>query len=422
MPRTPSRSQPNARGVSSPSVSLAGGLVSPRPREDSPFIDYVEHTAQSSRSLGLDDPPALEEASDDDDELDDHPEASNIAVFERPGRAPSPSRSPSLGWYPSSSPPSTPRLGPQGRGEPFEPPRSAREMVQQSCSVWFFRPLLLLVAFLHIEYRLSHRASALLLSAVILICKSLGILDGSEDTPQTLKTAFKRLHLEDRFSIAPMCPRCRRIYSAESDPDRKCDRCSVSLFRDNTFPALAPAPLSVDWQTKAPPKCSAKPAMQTPMRLPSELIADLINSTPSMENELDKWRDEPPFDGKNLRRVQDGEIWRTVPGPDKLPFFANSQATRRPPELRIGVTLGFDGFGFAKSAFAESHSTGALSLCVQNLEPHLRYRPENLLLCGLTPGPSELNADELQFFMKAFVDDLLMLYERGIKAAACGFF
>ena len=43
-----------------------------------------------------------------------------------------------------------------------------------------------------------------------------------------------------------------------------------------------------------------------------------------------------------------------------------------------------------------------------------RYRPENLLLCGLTPGPHELTADELQLFMAAFVDDLLMLYDRGI--------
>ncbi len=43
-----------------------------------------------------------------------------------------------------------------------------------------------------------------------------------------------------------------------------------------------------------------------------------------------------------------------------------------------------------------------------------RYCPENLLLCGLTPGPKELNADELQFFMKVFVNDLLKLYNHGI--------
>ena len=36
------------------------------------------------------------------------------------------------------------------------------------------------------------------------------------------------------------------------------------------------------------------------------------------------------------------------------------------------------------------------------------------MLCGLTPGPHELDADALQYFMKFFVDDLLMLYDDGI--------
>lgn len=43
-----------------------------------------------------------------------------------------------------------------------------------------------------------------------------------------------------------------------------------------------------------------------------------------------------------------------------------------------------------------------------------RYRPENLLLCRLTPGLHELHADTLQHFMGVFVDDLLMLFDHGI--------
>lgn len=36
------------------------------------------------------------------------------------------------------------------------------------------------------------------------------------------------------------------------------------------------------------------------------------------------------------------------------------------------------------------------------------------MLSGVTPGPHELNADQLQQFMSAFVTDLLSLYENGI--------
>jgi hypothetical protein len=43
-----------------------------------------------------------------------------------------------------------------------------------------------------------------------------------------------------------------------------------------------------------------------------------------------------------------------------------------------------------------------------------RYRPRNLMLYGLTPGPFEWTCDELQPFEKDLVDDLIHLYEHGI--------
>jgi hypothetical protein len=73
-----------------------------------------------------------------------------------------------------------------------------------------------------------------------------------------------------------------------------------------------------------------------------------------------------------------------------------------------------------------------MSSCVANLPTHLRYvsmssrlprllnsllssyRPRNLILYGISPGPKELDSDQLQFFMKDYVDDLLRLYDEGI--------
>ena len=78
------------------------------------------------------------------------------------------------------------------------------------------------------------------------------------------------------------------------------------------------------------------------MRLPSDLIAELINSTPQMEAELDKWRKAPSFDGKTLRRIQDGEIWRTILDPDNRPFFDNDPQRSSAQELRIVVTMGYN--------------------------------------------------------------------------------
>lgn len=48
--------------------------------------------------------------------------------------------------------------------------------------------------------------------------------------------------------------------------------------------------------------------------------------------------------------------------------------------------------------------------------PHLyhRYKPENLLVVTIVPGPKELTCDELQFVLEAVVDDEIRLYEEGI--------
>ena len=55
-----------------------------------------------------------------------------------------------------------------------------------------------------------------------------------------------------------------------------------------------------------------------------------------------------------------------------------------------------------------------LHLCSspQSLQYYFRYNTQNVLICGLTPGPTELTGDELQVgVLKAFIDDLIRLYE-----------
>jgi len=42
------------------------------------------------------------------------------------------------------------------------------------------------------------------------------------------------------------------------------------------------------------------------------------------------------------------------------------------------------------------------------------YRPSNLIISSMPPGPTEPTAEELQSPLKLIVDDLLMLYKDGI--------
>ena len=126
-------------------------------------------------------------------------------------------------------------------------------------------------------------------------------------------------------------------------------------------------------------KDTIQPALHAPMKLPSQLLAELINSTPTIEAKLDGWRKRPLLPGK-LKSIQDGCLWQTLPGPDGGVFFNNTETCTEPDELRIGLTLGQDSFSFSRTVFALKHSTGVLSLNVANLDTHLR--------CGVLPCSS----------------------------------
>ncbi|KAL5476590.1 hypothetical protein ACEPAI_3270 [Sanghuangporus weigelae] len=71
---------------------------------------------------------------------------------------------------------------------------------------------------------------------------------------------------------------------------------------------------------------------------------------------------------------------------------------------------------FAPRCFEDwSYPTFRWVRSVVNLPVHLRYKPSNLLVISLSPGPKESSCEELQHLLEAVVDDLLRLYEEGIE-------
>ncbi|TFK82411.1 hypothetical protein K466DRAFT_468385, partial [Polyporus arcularius HHB13444] len=49
-----------------------------------------------------------------------------------------------------------------------------------------------------------------------------------------------------------------------------------------------------------------------------------------------------------------------------------------------------------------------------NLPIHVRYAPQNIYLAGIIPGPREPSLDELNRVLTPLVDELLMLWTRGL--------
>lgn len=94
--------------------------------------------------------------------------------------------------------------------------------------------------------------------------------------------------------------------------------------------------------------------------------------------------------------IYDGKIWLEFQTLDGLPFLAGQNT--------FGFMLNVDWFQPCKHV---QYSVGALYLAIMNLPRHLRFKRENILLCGITPGPNE--PKNINEFLAPLVDDLLTL-------------
>lgn len=251
---------------------------------------------------------------------------------------------------------------------------------------------MLLGIWLHNIFGLPWRGVRVMLGVARIIFATLGLLQRGDDAPVTLGTAYSRLGLADLFSIKALCPGCHRMHV--NDPVRcpLCSTCQIPLFK-NSQP-FDPSPIPDIF----PSECRQRqhdnntvPVLQAPYMLLSDILPAFINSTLTMEDDLDRWRQTESLPNQ-MGRIQDGQIWQTLAGPDGQPFFDNSPERPQPHELRIGITIGFDGqaascalpntrrltdtlrrFSFSRSAFSGSHSTGVLSVSIANLDTNLRY-------------------------------------------------
>ncbi|KAG2742653.1 hypothetical protein P692DRAFT_20879248 [Suillus brevipes Sb2] len=299
----------------------------------------------------------------------------------------------------------------------YDAPPDAHKLYQNSHSEWFARLVMILVAVLHAKHHVSFRACALILFTINTILLGLRVLDATNPIPVTLHTIINRFDLQDRFTIYPICAGCHRIFSTDTPINALCPDCDSRLFKpisNRLFRRLT------GQQSQRPP-----PACAVPIQLPSSLLADFL-ARGENEQACTSWKSRLTVPSE-LKDISDGEVWKTIQGPDQKPFFSDPDDNE---ELRIGVTMSLDWyiliyllifyqinvirFGRKTSVYGPSHSSGVLSLCVSNLPRALRYRAENLLVCFMTPRPKEPTGQQLQNYMKFIMDDLLKLYNDGI--------
>jgi hypothetical protein len=135
-------------------------------------------------------------------------------------------------------------------------------------------------------------------------------------------------------------------------------------------------------------------------------------SRPGMEAILD--RGTLFNEGDNMWDIKDGEIVKDLLGPDKKLFWDGLKRS----ELRLLWSLSIDWFNpRGNKAAGKSVSTGSIVMACLNLPPNLRYKPENLFLVGVIPGPREPSVEEVAHFIEPVVEMLQKSWREGTKFA-----
>jgi len=128
----------------------------------------------------------------------------------------------------------------------------------------------------------------------------------------------------------------------------------------------------------------------------------------------------PRHDGSSLTEgisdIFDGQLVRDFRGPLTGPNNTRHWFDSPQDEARLLFTLSVDWMNpYGVKAAGVSASVGVIALCCVNLPISVRYKPENIILSGLIPGPQEPILDTVNHFLRPIIDDFLILWERGLK-------
>ena len=131
----------------------------------------------------------------------------------------------------------------------------------------------------------------------------------------------------------------------------------------------------------------------------TDSLKDLINKPNFMEN-CEKWRNRSTQLLHNvLGDCFEGRVWKEFQYVEREPFLAIPN--------NFGIMLNVDWF---QPPLHGSESIGVIYMVVTNLPREERFKPENLIVVGIIPGPKDPK-HYINSFLQPLVDDLIDLWD-----------
>ena len=295
------------------------------------------------------------------------------------------------------------------------------------------RAIYVTVLVMYILYRLPRRGAAVLLAGMRSILKSQASLRSlASEVPMDPRKLLLTYDLDPVTRSYVCCPSCYFLYEYSFARTRKRNAPDSSNdYQDNIEETdskitedgqLVPIPTHCTHRwVRAGPICdellfervsvNAKaytiPLCKYEVQDLKQWVGRLL-SRPSIEEHVFKAFRRPHkeymedvWDAGHLCKILLKKGERFLPGP------AN--------ETRLAFSFSMDSFNpYHMKEAKQTVSSTALWLILLNLPPHLRYRPENMFLAGIIPGPRKPSLSDINHSLKLLVDVLLEFFDPGV--------
>ena len=256
------------------------------------------------------------------------------------------------------------------------------------------RALLLFLLLWQAMFKVADRAIVLLLKFFKLFLSGIGkmmqaevLINFAKIIPETLYMIRKNLGLQkDSFIKNAVCLKCKTLYNFDEcvcqRPNgevvsAKCSHVSYPRHPHQARRRPCGSVLMKVMRSRAG-KTFLFPRQVYCFKKVTDSLQDLINKRNFMEN-CEKWRNCSTQLPDNVLGVCfDGRVWKEFQYVDREPFLAIPN--------NFGLMLNVDWF---QPTLHGSESIGVIYMVVMNLPREECFKPENLIIVGIIPGPKE---------------------------------
>jgi hypothetical protein len=268
----------------------------------------------------------------------------------------------------------------------------------------------------------SQRVGNFILGVISIIIrlafKSNGVLPTIDTIPKNIVTALADFDLDGHVTVYAVCPECHCTYKPAAHGDAeyplKCSNqprpgsgtCNADLLEGPVNGAYKPVKTFIYHEfNDYLASLLARSDIEQLMDDRCDELRDTVNGM-----DMDSTGCMPDSAPDSVKDIFEADFLKTFRGPSGSKLFVDRAGT----EGRYAFSLNVDFFHPEKMHVRGAKtSVGLISMACLNLPLDIRYKPENMYLAGVIPGPQEPHLTELNHYLRPLIEDLKVSWTRG---------